>query len=135
MKDFGLTNLRRRLATRDAEGAVKALGKLNAAIADNAALLAPRGHKPADTKALTDAETDIDAANRQQNKGQNAATKGTVDEDAIFKTLDGYLKKLLRAGRKLYKRNKQARRQYEQTAILARMHAGERPKVRGADGK
>ncbi len=135
VKDFGLTNLRKRLATRDAEGAVKALGKLNAAIAANLEVLAPRGHKPADTKALTDAETKIDDANRKQNKGQNAGTKGTVDENAVYKTLDGLLKKLLRTGRKLYKGSKRASPQYLPTAILARMHAGERPKVRGADGK
>ena len=136
VKNFGLGNLRRRIEVRDAEGTVKALGKLNAAIAANLTVLEPRGQNAAENKLLTDAETNIAEENRKQNKGQNNSTKGTVDENEVLKTFNTYLKKVMLTGRKLYKKNKQARRQYEQQAIIARMHAGERPKVRvGPDGK
>lgn len=135
VKDFGLATLRKCIGNRNAEGAVTALGTLNKLIGANLAVLEPRGHKAADTAAFVEAELKIAEDNRAQNKGQNSSTKATVDENAVLVAFDGYLKKVMRTGRKLYKKTKQARRQYEQTALLSRMHAGERPKDRPGTGE
>ena len=135
VKDFGITKLRRAIDGRNAEGVVQGLATLNAAIAANTALLAPRGQNASETQALTDAETEIANDNRKQNQGQNISTNNTVEENALLTAFDKYLKKVMSTGRKLYKKHKQARRQYEQTALLARMHAGERPKDRPGPGE
>lgn len=135
VKDFGIAKLRREVVKRNAEGTVQGLAKLNAAIGANLSLLEPRGQSASETQALTDAENEIAADNRKQNKAQNAGTESTVEENALLTAFDTYLKKVMSTGRKLYKKNKQARRQYEQKAILARMHAGERPKDRPGPGE
>ncbi len=135
VKDFGFAKLRRAIDGRNAEGVGQGLAALNAAIAANTALLAPRGQSASETQALTDAATEIANDNRKQNQGQNTSTESTVEENALLTAFDNYLKKVMTTGRKLYKKHKQARRQYEQTAVLARMHAGERPKDRPGPGE
>lgn len=132
-KDFGIANLRRRIQARDAEGTVKALGKLNKAIADNLSLLEARGHKVEDTTAFADAETKIDEDNRKQNTSQNNVPISTQEEAKILKTLDAFVKKVTKTGAKLFKRDKVFKKHYTVKDVVGRMHAGERPKPRPAD--
>lgn len=135
VKSFGLSKLRRRLDVRDAEGVGALLQQLNKAVAANLAVLTPRGHQPADTAALVQAEERIAALNRQQNDGQNQAVIGTEEENKLLRTLDEYVKKVLKAGRKLFRGEPEVRRQFQRTGIMVRMNAGEKPKRRDDDGQ
>ena len=124
---FGLKTLRDRIDKRDAEATSRALVVLQQAVTDNLTALKTKGHSAADQKALADLHQLIDDDNALQNETLNTNTGTTVVEDADYKALDQVLGKIMRTGRLLFKANKQKRRQYEATAILKRMQAGEQP--------
>ena len=130
-KKFGLKGLRERLAARDAEAASRALTVLEQAIADNLTVLQQRGYAAKEQQELEDLHKLIDDDNRLQNETLNANTGATKVEDADYRAVDKLLGKIMRTGRLLYKADKQKRRQYEATAILKRMQAGEHPKGAG----
>lgn len=124
---FGLKTLRDRIDKRDAEATSRALVVLQQAVADNFTVLKTKGHSATDQQTLADLHQLIDDDNALQNQTLNTNTGTTIVEDTDYKALDLVLGKIMRTGRLLFKANKQKRQQYEATAILKRMQAGEQP--------
>lgn len=126
--DFKVTVLDRRLQARDAEGSLKRLATLAGLLADNFEELKKKGYKPQELTELNALREKIDAGNKAQNQHLNTSVKATALEDADYKAVDDFIKKVRRTAGRLFKLDKATLKEFSRKELLRRTHAGEKPK-------
>ena len=134
--DFKVAQLDDRLRSRDAEGSLKKLATLAGLITDNLVVLKTKGYKDQELADLNDLRTKIDTDNKLQNQHMNTSVKATELEDADYQAVDALIRKVRKTAARLFKGNKSTLKEFSRSALLARVHAGEKPKRDGSgDGQ
>ena len=134
--DFKVVQLDDRLRTRDAEGSLKKLATLASHITDNLSVLKTKGYKDQELTDLHDLRTKIDADNQLQQQHLNEGVQATELEDADYQAVDDFIRKVRKTAIRLFKGEKSTLKEFSRKALLARVHAGEKPKRDGGgDGQ
>ena len=132
--DFKVVQADDRLKNRDAEGGLKKLATLAALIADNLTALKLKGYKQPELTDLNELRGLIDTDNKLQNLHLNTSVKATALEDADYQAVDNFIRKVRKTAVRLFKGDKLTLKEFPRKALLARVHAGEKPKRDGGSG-
>lgn len=134
--DFGLTQLRKDLATKNAEGAINSLRTVRSNLTRNEAVLAEQGLTPELMNLFTEASVSINADNQKQYEILSNRKNIVQNNLGLFNELYGQLTEILNVGKILYKATDAVKTQeytfirlMKQVRIIAKKQATATPEV------
>lgn len=132
--DFKIAPLDDRLRVRDAEGSLLRLATLAGLIANNFEELKKKGYTAQEQTDLNKLRDKIDTGNKAQNQHLNSSVKATALTDGDYKAVDGFIRKVRKTARRLFKPDKATLQEFARKELLRRTHAGDKPKRDGGEG-
>ena len=115
--DFGLTELRKNIKAKNAEGAINNLRTVSNNLTKNAALLAAQGLTPELTSLFTTSSTSIAADNQKQYEILSHRKNIVQNNLGLFNGLYEQLTEVLRVGKILYKASDALKHRNTQSAV------------------
>ncbi len=126
--DFKVMALDERLRTRDAEGSLTKMAALAGLLTANLDALKTKGYKAQELDELNTLRAKIDADNLLQSQHSNTGVQSTKLENSDFEAVDAFIRKVRKTATRLFKEDKSVLKEFSRKSLLARVHAGEKPK-------